>query len=245
MLVGLASVPVLGRRAAGQLDMSVASFVAKLIAAGTPPELAAEVVAEVFAEGILSACPQTSRDESVTHRRESDRLRKQRSRDNLRTSRDVTGQSQDASLSKSSIKEEREEPVTSVRGQRLPEFWEPLPEDANAANSSLGYDRTKSELLKFRDHWKQQAGSKGVKLDWDAAWRNWIRRAEEFYEKSDPPAIPEKASLAPTQMDWEKACAFFKANGKWFRDYGPEPGLTGCRCPPEILERHGLQRRQA
>jgi hypothetical protein len=28
----------------------------------------------------------------------------------------------------------------------------------------------------FRDHWIAQPGSKGVKLDWAATWRNWVRK---------------------------------------------------------------------
>ena len=28
---------------------------------------------------------------------------------------------------------------------------------------------------KFRDYWIAQPGQKGVKLDWDATWRNWVR----------------------------------------------------------------------
>jgi uncharacterized protein YdaU (DUF1376 family) len=27
----------------------------------------------------------------------------------------------------------------------------------------------------FKDYWTAQAGQKGVKLDWDATWRNWVR----------------------------------------------------------------------
>jgi hypothetical protein len=27
----------------------------------------------------------------------------------------------------------------------------------------------------FKDYWIAQAGQKGVKLDWDATWRNWVR----------------------------------------------------------------------
>ena len=30
----------------------------------------------------------------------------------------------------------------------------------------------------FRDYWIAQAGQKGVKLDWDATWRNWIRNTK-------------------------------------------------------------------
>lgn len=28
---------------------------------------------------------------------------------------------------------------------------------------------------KFKDYWIAQPGQKGVKLDWDATWRNWVR----------------------------------------------------------------------
>ena len=35
------------------------------------------------------------------------------------------------------------------------------------------------ENAKFRDYWSAQPGAKGRKTDWDATWRNWIRRAFE------------------------------------------------------------------
>ena len=31
----------------------------------------------------------------------------------------------------------------------------------------------------FRDFWIAQAGSKGIKLDWAATWRRWVRTAKE------------------------------------------------------------------
>jgi uncharacterized protein YdaU (DUF1376 family) len=30
----------------------------------------------------------------------------------------------------------------------------------------------------FKDYWVSQAGQKGVKLDWDATWRNWVRNTK-------------------------------------------------------------------
>jgi hypothetical protein len=33
------------------------------------------------------------------------------------------------------------------------------------------------EADRFRDYWIAQPGAKGIKLDWPATWRNWIRRA--------------------------------------------------------------------
>ena len=53
------------------------------------------------------------------------------------------------------------------QGKRLPEDWHPRAED--------GLDN--QELAKFRDYWKAVPGQKGIKLDWDATWRNWLRTA--------------------------------------------------------------------
>ena len=36
---------------------------------------------------------------------------------------------------------------------------------------------TVREADKFRDYWLSVSGSKGVKLDWQATWRNWVRKA--------------------------------------------------------------------
>jgi hypothetical protein len=162
-------------------------MVSELISSGCTPEAAARVVAQAFLAGVMSVGHVTSADESVTHRRESDRLRKQRSRDRLVTNRDVTGQSQDASLYKEEkieeIKEEREAKSAASRlsrGQRLADDWFPTAQDLAVADELVGAHRARTELDKFRDHWKQQPGGKGVKLDWNAAWRNWIRRAAEF-----------------------------------------------------------------
>src|SRR6185437_7601776 len=127
------------------------------------------------------------RDERDERRRETDRLRQQRwrdrhamSRDNRDNPRDVTN----ASLSKQERLEskslEKEASKRPSRGQRLPDDWAPSAPDQVVADELIGPERRRDELAKFRDHWKQQPGSKGVKLDWDAAWRNWIRRAAEY-----------------------------------------------------------------
>jgi hypothetical protein len=38
----------------------------------------------------------------------------------------------------------------------------------------------------------------------------------------------------------ENAVAFFAKTGIWARGIGNEPGLTGCRAPPEMLAKYGL-----
>lgn len=35
------------------------------------------------------------------------------------------------------------------------------------------------ELPKFTDYWRSQPGQRGVKLDWPATFRNWLRKAHD------------------------------------------------------------------
>jgi hypothetical protein len=74
----------------------------------------------------------------------------------------------------------------SKKGVRLPEQWMPAEADWFDAISLLGSGPVAVELLKFRDYWKAAPGAKGVKLDWDATWRNWVRSAAERKGHSPP-----------------------------------------------------------
>lgn len=65
---------------------------------------------------------------------------------------------------------------SAKRGCRLPADWQPRSDDLTFAVDRLG-QQADEEIDKFRDHWKAAPGSKGVKLDWDATFRNWIRNA--------------------------------------------------------------------
>lgn len=85
-------------------------------------------------------------------------------------------------------------PARSKKGTRLSEDWQPN-SDLIATATSLGlsaaqFDR---EIAKFRDYWASRAGSQGVKLDWDATARNWMRTAAE---RANP---PPRNSPSPTQ----------------------------------------------
>lgn len=61
--------------------MSVADIVSRLIAAGTPPDVAAMAVTEAFAAGASSGSPRQSVDPAADRRRASDRDRKRQTRD--------------------------------------------------------------------------------------------------------------------------------------------------------------------
>jgi len=82
--------------------------------------------------------------------------------------------------------EEREERATdggdakaprSPSGSRLPAGWTPSGDLlAWAKTERPDVDPTR-ELAGFRDYWASVAGAKGRKADWDATFRNWIRKA--------------------------------------------------------------------
>ena len=89
------------------------------------------------------------------------------------------------------IKEEEKAPTTVAaaaappssrpqRGTRLPAGWSPGPEQTAFAES-LGIRNgvAAAELEKFRDYWAALPGQNGVKTDWTATWRNWLRRKAE------------------------------------------------------------------
>ena len=70
------------------------------------------------------------------------------------------------------------------------------------------------EAAKFADYWRGVPGQKGVKRDWDATWRNWVRRAGDDQRNrrghrnqqqimddmrakyAPPPGQPEQTALA-------------------------------------------------
>ncbi|OLL51611.1 DUF1376 domain-containing protein [Bartonella henselae] len=68
------------------------------------------------------------------------------------------------------------------RGCRLPEDFEPDYDFAIA--EGLPPKRVKVEIAKFRDYWRSKSGANATKIDWQATWRNWVRKAIEDLEKT-------------------------------------------------------------
>lgn len=74
-------------------------------------------------------------------------------------------------------------PVTTkaTRGSRLPEGWMPDPlvimkmrDELKVSGDVLRYAH-----LKFVDYFMSVPGQKGVKIDWDRTWCNWMRTESE------------------------------------------------------------------
>ena len=61
------------------------------------------------------------------------------------------------------------------RGTRLPADWVATEEQLRFCQTDRPDLNPKAVADRFRDFWIAQPGTKGVKLDWDATWRNWVR----------------------------------------------------------------------
>jgi len=64
------------------------------------------------------------------------------------------------------------------KGTRIPETFQVTTEHKKWAMSE-SFPSPDRYIDEFKDYWKARPGAGGVKLDWDATFRNWIRKAVE------------------------------------------------------------------
>ena len=83
------------------------------------------------------------------------------------------------------------------RATRLPEGWMPDRDVIEAMRTECPYVDLEAEHRKFADYWAAQPGQKGVKADWNATWRNWVRRAGE----NVPARAPGRPAAARSWFD--------------------------------------------
>lgn len=124
----------------------------------------------------------SSADSSVERRKAYDRERQRVIREKKRsrpTSSDVDASTTLLPSSSTDSQEKKEGVVGRARGCRLPPDWALSNADACFALPLVGERRMAQETEKFRDYWHARAGPGGVKLDWPATWRMWIRKAVE------------------------------------------------------------------
>ncbi|BBJ71364.1 helix-turn-helix domain-containing protein [Corynebacterium ulcerans] len=67
--------------------------------------------------------------------------------------------------------------TVSSRGCFLPEGWEPDRQVIDAMQTEFPHLNLWQEHLVFVDYWRGVSGARGRKRDWNATWRNWIRKA--------------------------------------------------------------------
>lgn len=110
--------------------------------------------------------------------------------------RDNNDKSNDTSVTKALPEKRREEKnidtassvVKATKGTRfsldsIPEEWVLF---CKSERQDLDPYKT---FVEFKDYWVSVSGSKGVKADWFATWRNWVRK--QFVNKSYKPSSNE------------------------------------------------------
>jgi hypothetical protein len=117
-----------------------------------------------------------------------------------------------------------------VRASRIPEGLTANRAAQEAAGLSIA--EGEREFTKFRNH----ALEKGrTCIDWLAAERNWYLKAAEFMGRK-PLANATPGNAVPNEL----VVQLYQKNGRWHRDFGPEPGKPGCRVPLDVLQKFGL-----
>jgi len=87
------------------------------------------------------------------------------------------------------------------RGTRLSSDWAPS-EELQAWARANGIADPLAPLAEFRDYWAGVAGAKGVKLDWEATYRNRLRQVAQRAK-----GRPEPGSPTPLTAEESKARA--------------------------------------
>ena len=82
-----------------------------------------------------------------------------------------------------------ESPFRKERGRagRIPENWLPSPDNILfAINEGFQENQVGRIADKFKDYWTAASGRNAAKKDWDATWRNWVRREAERVSVKKP-----------------------------------------------------------
>lgn len=90
-----------------------------------------------------------------------------------------------------------------TRGSRIPDDFRATPEMVAWARENTPLVGT-AETDAFVDYFRGAPGQKGVKTDWPATWRNWMRRAQSDREsrngRSSSNSKPHQAYRNPADM---------------------------------------------
>jgi hypothetical protein len=92
--------------------------------------------------------------------------------------------------------------VKATKGSRLSTDFE-LPDSWTEFCQTERPDLNPQKVFdSFKDYWVAKAGAAGVKLDWQATWRNWVRNqniAKPLFNKADVvhQTVPSSSSRDP------------------------------------------------
>lgn len=100
--------------------------------------------------------------------------------------------------------------ASAKRGTRLSPDFLPAPRDRMALMQEFPHIE-REEWVRvhkmFIDYWTAVPGQKGCKLDWDATWRNWMRK--EFSQSQYRRRVPNSAAPGVSKVD-RKAASYLE-----------------------------------
>lgn len=179
------------RGVAGQIDSEATDC-----ALGLPDGRTDAILSAMYARGILAEGgvvvswekrqPKRERDDSSADRvREFRRKQAEQKQSVTVTSDNVTpcnaNETQETprgeEIREEEKKQKKEQGQRSPKGSRLPPDWVPPHTLWDWAKKERPDLNLRQQTERFLDYWTAKPGKDGVKLDWGATWRNWIRNA--------------------------------------------------------------------
>lgn len=110
------------------------------------------------------------------------------------------------------------EPKKTKKGSRIPEPFVLTGAMAKWAEKNVpGFNYT-AETERFIDYWRAAPGERGVKADWQATWRNWIRRANDDAKSRGgvKPTAAQRGLMLVAQLEAEQLAT--QVGGELTRD---------------------------
>lgn len=195
----------------------LSALINRMIDAGVPPGEAGSIAAEIYAAGVASASVRSAGAERTRRwrhktsqnvtKRHSDEATPNVTERHKPSQCDATAVLYRDTNTKISKRRNSERPS---RGTRIDPTWAPSDADKLVARQEGFSDgEIDREALRFRDYWTGRAGSGGVKLDWAATWRNWVRTSAEKLGKTPQSSEPRKvgfyAKFGSEELDaWDR-----------------------------------------
>jgi hypothetical protein len=105
-------------------------------------------------------------------------------------------------------------------------------------------DDIDAELRKFIAHHQiKENRSPNWNASWAKWWENWKpHRAKTASGTVVNQRVVTNGGYQPTEREWDLGCQLWvKDQSKWSSQLGPDPNSLACRCPVDILGKHGLR----
>jgi hypothetical protein len=121
------------------------------------------------------------------------------------------------------------QPVPKPKPTRLPNDFTVTDQMHEwATNAGASQKLIEYETEQFRDYWCAVPGNRGVKLDWPATWRKWLRKAIDEAPSSGALTLHRGSKPSPVEISMSEADKVRIENG-WALKHSPSP-------PDDVIE---------